>query len=167
MPCERRLKLPGRRDEGDCLRSPSSIGAGDSRYRSGGSPPILSASFGSSLRRRFRLARLGGEAEEERGKGCSIHPGPCRNQYRQRGMMNIGRDRGQKKRKSCVSEHQSLSIALCSGRLFANLHACPHLNFFFFFSFLCLNHHIWNGFGNRLSSKMADRGRNDFIKLPK
>lgn len=49
MPCEQRFKLPERQDEGDCLRSPSSIGAGDSRYRSGGSPPILSASFGSSL----------------------------------------------------------------------------------------------------------------------
>lgn len=47
--CEQREKLPGRRDEGVCLRSPSSIGAGDSRHRWGGSPQILSASFGSSL----------------------------------------------------------------------------------------------------------------------
>lgn len=125
MPCERRLKLPRRRDKGDCLRSPLSIGAGDSRYRSGGSPPILSASFGSSLPAPSTAASVGGEVEEEWGKGCSIHPHPCRNRYRQRGMMSIGRDRGvaedQKKSKSSVSEHQSLSIALFSGRLFAKL----------------------------------------------
>lgn len=68
MHCERRLKLPGRRDEGDCLRSLSSIGAGDSRYRSGRSPPILSASFVSSLPAPSMTPLVGGEVREERGE---------------------------------------------------------------------------------------------------